>query len=214
MKKLVSITALCMSIVGAAVAQDSSESDNRDKIQIGLKAGINYANVYDASGDQFKADGKVGFVGGGFVAIPIIKLIGIQPEILFSQKGFISTGQLLGSEYSLTRTTNYLDIPLLFALKPFEFLTILAGPQYSFLFSQNDSFKSSLVSFSQEQTFKQDNIRHNILGIAVGADVNIKHINVAVRASWDVINNQGDGTSNTPRYKNAVIQLTLGYKIY
>ena len=79
---------------------------------------------------------------GVFLAIPIGTYIGIQPEVLFSQKGFKATGSILGEEYKFTRTTNYIDIPIYLALKPSPFLTIVAGPQFSYLMSRKDYFES------------------------------------------------------------------------
>jgi hypothetical protein len=45
-----------------------------------------------------------------------------------------------------------------------------------------------------------------------GIDVNIDDFVVSARVSWDLLNNSGDGTSSTPRYKNIVGQITLGYR--
>lgn len=207
-----SILVLSSSLLSAQ--EGSNETDNREKFQVGLKAGLNYSNVYDAKGEQFNTDAKFGFAGGLFMAIPIGKYLGLQPEILISQKGFKGRGNILFNNYSFTRTTTYIDVPLLFALKPSEFFTILAGPQFSYLINQKDVFTSSSVSYSQEQEFKQDNIRKNIFGAVVGFDINIKHITLGARAAWDLQTNAGDGSSSTPRYKNVWFQGTIGYKLY
>jgi hypothetical protein len=214
MKKYVIITGLCLSLTSVGISQNNDETDNREKFQIGLKAGLNYSNVYDENGDQFKADAKFGIAAGTFMAIPFGKYFGIQPEVMISQKGFKATGMSLGSTYSFTRTTTYIDIPLQFAFKPSEFFTLLAGPQYSYLIKQQDVFTNSTTSYAQEQEFRQDNIRKNIFGVVGGLDINLKHIVLAGRVGWDVMNNNGDGTSTTPRYKNVWFQGTVGYKLY
>ena len=114
MKKLTMITALFISTTMVGIAQESSlATDNREKFQVGGKIGLNYSNVYDAKGEQFNADAKFGLAGGVFMCIPIGKYIGVHPEVLLSQKGFQASGILLGSPYNFTRTTTYLDIPLL-----------------------------------------------------------------------------------------------------
>jgi len=195
------------------VAQTSKSSDTRSNLQFGLKAGINSSNVYDAQGDQFVANSKIGFAAGAFAIIPFGSLLGFQPEILFSQKGFKSTGYLLGSAYDLIRTTSYIDIPLLFAVKPTTFITILAGPQYSYLLKQRDEFTNTLNSSAQEQEFSNDNIRKNILSFIGGVDLNSNQFVLSLRAAWDLQNNNGDGTSTTPRYKNIWYQATFGIKI-
>lgn len=182
-------------------------------IRVGLKAGGNYANVYDSKGDEFTSDAKLGVVAGGFLDISLGRFLAIQPEILFSQKGFKGTGKVLGSAYSLTRTSNFLDIPLLLALKPFESVRVLIGPQFSYLLKQKDVFGSGALTFEQEKVFNNDNIRKNILCIVGGVDVNIKYFVIGARAGWDLQNNNGDGTTATPRYKNAWAQATLGFRI-
>jgi hypothetical protein len=177
-----------------------------------LKAGINISNVYDSKGDDFVAKTKAGVAIGAFTQIPLGSIIGIQPEILYSQKGFKGTGKILGNPYSYTRTINYLDIPLLLAIKLINELTILVGPQYSFLLSEKNEFENTLFTSVQEQQFDNDNIRKNTLAFLGGADFNFDKVVIAVRARWDVQGNSGDGTSNTPRYKNVWYQATLGYR--
>jgi len=213
MKKLTLITALFISCTSLGIAQDSSsETDNRENFQLGIKAGLNLSNVYDAQGEAFNADAKFGFAGGVFFAIPIGRYFGIQPEVLISQKGFQANGRILGSEYNFTRTTTYLDVPILFAFKPSEFISLLAGPQYSYLLKQRDVFANAITTIAQEQEFQNDNVRKNIFGLVAGADLNLKHITIGARAAWDVQANNGDGTSTTPRYKNVWYQATVGYR--
>lgn len=207
MKKIITFTALFISSLGIYTAQSYS-----DNIHVGVKGGINYSNAYDSQGEQFQADPKMGVAFGGFVSIPIGTLLGIQPEILFSQKGFEGKGRILAMDYSFKRTTSFLDIPLLVAVKPLEAVTLYAGPQFSYLLSKKDEFTSSLVTVEQEQEFENENIRKNTLGAAVGLDINIDHFVLGLRANWDLQENRGDGTSTTPRYKNQWLQATVGIR--
>ena len=198
----------------ALINLTKAQSDGREILQMGAKIGTNYSNVYDVQGQDFVASPKFGLVFGGFIAIPIGKYIGIQPELLYSQKGFKSTGTLLGYYYENKRTTSYIDIPIFFQLKPSQFLTVVAGPQYSYLVSQKNEFTSTIYSNAQEQQFNNDNVRKNILCFIGGVDVNLNHFVLGVRAGWDLTQNNGDGTSTTPRYKNVWYQFTLGYSIF
>ncbi len=194
-----------------AYGQDNS-SDSRESMQLGIKIGANYSNVYDEKGDEFYADPKFGFVAGVFLSIPIGKYLGFQPEVLFSQKGYKSTGSLLGLDYGYTRTTNYLDIPLLVQLKPTDFITLLAGPQFSYLMKQKDVFDSDILNSTQEQEFENDNIRKNVLCFLGGVDFNLDPLILGLRAGWDIQDNNGDGTTTTPRYKNVWYQVTFGFQ--
>lgn len=202
-----------MVLGGALTAQEVIVVDERENVKFGVKAGVNYSNVWDEQGQDFRADPKLGFVGGAFVAIPIGKMLGFQPEFLFSQKGFEGKGTLLGTSYSLTRTTNFIDIPLQLQLKPAHFVTFLFGPQFSYLLSRKDVYTLGANSFEQEQEFDNDDIRKNILGFTAGFDINITDFVFSSRIGWDFQNNNGDGTNNTPRYKNQWLQFTLGYRI-
>jgi hypothetical protein len=218
MKKAILSLVVAASVSGNMYAQEHVEyvsvvkPDFRDQMMFGLKAGTNYSNVYDAQGEEFRADAKFGFAAGAFLAIPLGKFLGVQPEVLYSQKGFHATGNILGNPYEFTRTTNYIDVPVFLALKPAEFLTILAGPQYSYLMKQKDVFSSAIVNTAQETEFKNDNIRKNTVSLAGGIDVNVQHVVISARAGWDFTNNNGNGTSSTPRYKNTWVQATIGFR--
>jgi hypothetical protein len=210
---IIAIGVVCFSMGTTTLKAQDSDTDPRANFAFGVKAGMNYSNVWDEKGQDFRADAKIGFAGGLFFGIPIGKFLGIQPEVLVSQKGFQGSGTLSGSPYSFSRTTTYIDIPLQFQIKPLEVLTIVAGPQYSYLIHEKDIYTYGANSTAQEQEFNNDNIRKNILGFVAGADINIQHVVVSGRMGWDFQANNGDGTSSTPRYKNKWIQLTIGFKI-
>lgn len=209
-QKILLISTLCILSISALKAQ---EIDRRETIELGVKAGFNISNVWDTKGQEFRADRKAGFAGGIFLGIPMGKFFGIQPELLISQKGFKGSGSLLGFPYSTTRTTTYLDIPLQVQYKPSQFVTLLAGPQYSYLLNQKDKYTFGPNSAEQSQEFKNDNIRKNMLGFVAGIDLLYDHLVLSGRVGVDFQANNGDGTSNTPRYKNQWAQFTVGIKI-
>jgi hypothetical protein len=212
MKNAILMVAMVILTVTNSNAQSDATTDNRQKLSLGLKAGANYSNVYDSEGEDFVADAKFGIAGGVFVSIPLGKFFGVQPEVLFSQKGFKSSGTFLGSTYSMTRTTDYIDVPLLLAVKPIEQVTFLFGPQFSYLLSKKDDFTGGTISSTQQQDFDNENIRKNTYGLTGGVDININNFVLGVRAAWDVKDNDGDGNATTPRYKNMLYQATLGYR--
>jgi hypothetical protein len=214
MKKYIVITATLLTCLATTGKAQEVIDDERKKIIFGAKAGANVSNVYDASGENFVADPKVGFAGGAFLCLPIGKYIGLQPELLFSQKGYQSTGTIGGVPYSDKRTTSYLDIPLQIQFKPAEFITFLGGVQYSYLMHQQDAYVFNGNFTAQDQAFKNDNPRKNIFGAVYGIDVNINHFVISGKACWDLMANQGNGTSTTPRYKNIWFQLTVGFRLY
>jgi len=184
----------------------------QDRISIGAKAGLNISNIYDSEGETYSADAKTGYAFGGFLHIPLGGFFGIQPEVMFSQKGYQTSGSVLGLDYSTSRTSNYLDVPILLAIKPLGLATLLIGPQYSYLLKQTTNVVTPASNTTVVDEFTNDNIRRNTLGLVVGADVNLLQFVISGRVAWDLYDNNGDGTSTTPRYKNVNGQLTLGYR--
>lgn len=192
----------------------SQNEDSREYISFGFKAGINFSSIYNSHTENFHARGKAGFAGGAFLYIPIAKYIGIQPEVLLSQRGFNSSGIYLLNSYELKRTLNYVDIPIFFAVKPIERLTILFGPQYSFLMSQSNVFTNSSLNRFQEDQFKSEPVRHNIFCLTGGLDFNFNNVVFGLRTGWDVTHNRENSSSQTPRYKNIWLQASVGFRIY
>lgn len=214
MKKSICTLFAAIAMVTGVKAQEtpkSSDTDTRDKFVLGAKLGANYSNVFDSEGEDFVADPKLGFVAGGFVTLPLGKFFAIQPEVLYSQKGFKGKGTLLGGSYSYTRTTDWVDVPIYLAIRPVEYLSVVAGPQFSFLVKEKNEF-SGAINDTQQEEFNNDDIRNNMMGLIGGVDINIDKLVIGARAAWDFKQNKADGPSETPRYKNYYYQLTLGYK--
>ncbi len=61
---------------------------------------------------------------------------------------------------------------------------------------------SSIVSYSQEQVFRNETIRRSNVGFICGADINLKHMVLGARASWDFFRNTAANSTITPHYKN------------
>ena len=196
------------------VSSQESGDDLRTKLQFGLKFGTNYSNVFDTKGDFFNAEPKFGIITGIFLKVPFSKFLGFQPEILFSQKGFKSSGLFLGSEYKYARTSTYIDVPLFFSLKPCTLITLLAGPQYSYLILERDEFTKGSLTIDQQKEFKNKNSNKHLLGFIGGVEININHLIFGIRTGLNLTNNNGDGTATIPEYKDFWYQLTVGLKSY
>jgi hypothetical protein len=190
-----------------------AQNDFGKNIHFGIKGGLNSSNVYDEQGNNFVADPKLGYCAGAFISIPLGEFIGIQPEFMFNRKGFKATESYLDNNYQFKRITDHFDIPIQLQIKPFDMLTVLVGPNFSFLLDRKDVFtyeNSSTVTLSQQ--FANDNIRKNTVGFIGGLDLNFRHWVAGGRAGWDLQTNRGNGTSYSPRYKNTWLQLTVGYR--
>lgn len=103
MKKLL-VTVLAMA---ALMALLYAPVQGQTKVQAGFKAGLNLANL---SGDDVEGlDSKIGFAGGGFLAIDASEQIRIQPELLYTMKGAKDEEQGIDVKLKL----NYLEVPVL-----------------------------------------------------------------------------------------------------
>lgn len=209
-QKLYILGTICFLLIATINLQSQ---DRRNNFEFGLKAGVNVSNVWDSKDQEFTADPKAGIAAGAFLGIPLGKIIGLQPEFLISQKGFKGSGILLGSPYTTSRTTTYIDVPLQLQLKPAPFITLLGGPQFSYLLKQKDKYTFGSNSSEQAQEFENENIKKNILGFVTGVDLIFSNLVLSGRVGWDLQTNHGDGTSSTPRYKNQWLQMTIGFKI-
>lgn len=211
-KTMMLIVALTF-LISVGNSQNNS-NDAREQFKLGVKIGANLSNVYDTDGEDFTADPKLGLAGGVFVSIPIVSFLGIQPELLFSQKGYKGSGSILGSEYKYSFTSNFIDFPVFVAIKPTNTITILAGPQFSYLLKEKYKLENEHINIDEEQLFDNDDVRKNILCLVGGVDINLNHFVIGARVGFDLQNNKGDGTSTTPRYKNIWSQATVGYRLF
>lgn len=205
-----SIVVLLTFLISTALFAQKTTVDKRKDFRIGVKAGINVSNVYDEENNDYIADNKTGFAAGGFFAIPLGDFLGIQPEIMYSQKGFKATSSTILGDYDFTRTSTYLDIPLQLQIKPLPMLTFLFGPQFSYLLKTKNDFNGN-ISTTQEEEINSDNYKKNVFGFVAGLDVNIENFVISGRAAWDISKTDTTGDSTKPRYKNQVLQFTVGY---
>ena len=208
MKKIFYITLAAFGFINTINAQTGI--DRRDELTLGAKIGANYSNVYDSNSEDFVADGKLGLAVGAFVTVPLGTLFAIQPEVLFSQKGFKGSGTLLGTDYSYTHTTNYLDVPLFVAFRPTPLISVMAGPQFSYLLDTKYELNGN--STIDEEDINGDNYKKGVFGAVVGVDFNYQNFVLGTRLGWDVSKTNEDGDANSPRFKNKVIQVTFGYR--
>lgn len=211
LNKLFIIPAFAL-LSATAVAQTTTSTTNepynmdaREELKVGIKAGINYSNVYSESGDDYVADGKVGFAGGVFVSIPLSQLIGIQPELLYSQKGFKTEGTFFDGKV----TSNHLDLPVHLQIKPTENISLLVGPQLSYLLSTK--YEIDGLSLVDEEDLEDENNRATF-GISAGVDFTIQNFLISARGSWDLSKFNKDNSTSDINYKNQLFQITLGYR--
>lgn len=206
------IVLLLISLSGIVAAQENVPVHNEEpEARIGLLGGLSIATLVKTNDKNFSSVPLYGFNAGGLLQLPLGRVIVLQPEVLFSQKGYHATGNNGLGDYDYRRSLNFLDIPLLVKINLSKELGIVAGPQYSYLLATKTSFKSGSAIYMQTVNNDNDNISKNIFGGVLGLDINLdRNFFLYGRYTIDFKNNNGDGTSTTPAYKNQVFQAGIG----
>jgi len=110
---------------------------SQEKIQFGIKGGINFTNMsVDFLVDK---EYKTGFHIGGLVEIPFGSKFSLQPEILYSTQGTKGNAVSLANifpgleptpvEYNL----DYIQVPILAKFYLFDSFSLELGPSFNFL---------------------------------------------------------------------------------
>ncbi|GEM_PF-2037964 len=91
------------------------ENSQRPNSKIGLKFGLNFAHI---SGKNLAdTNSKIGFIAGGYFLHNLYQIypsvVAIQPEVLFSMKGYKQQFQSFRESIDVSLTLVYLEIPIL-----------------------------------------------------------------------------------------------------
>lgn len=100
------------------------------QVSFGVKSGINISTTKDLIAYP---KNRLGWYAGGVAKIAISKKFFLQPELLYSAKGYRSDNQV-GTSVIVTRF-NYLNMPLLVSYKIDHKTSIFLGPELGYLTS-------------------------------------------------------------------------------
>ena len=172
------------------------------QFHLGVKAG---ANITKVDGKSFNEEFGYGYNLGGFMEIGLGPKFTFQPEVLFNQ--YSSTldsnyrhiyENVIASDQSKVKR-NYLTFPLLLDYKFLGPIHLQAGPQFGVLMSHDKTFLQN-----GEQAFKNGDF-----SMVAGAEIRLAMLRVTGRYLIGM-NNIND-IDNQDKWKNQVIQLSLGY---
>jgi hypothetical protein len=182
-------------------------SDDFYRPRVGITGGLNIANTISSRNSDFSTDTKLGANVGLFVDIPIIYPLSFQPEILFSQKGY-RANTVYGD---FAQRANFIDVPILAKVKLAPAFNILVGPQVSFLMNTRNTYydgfdviQQTKYNYNGDKTFVG-----GVLGVAF--DLN-RNVDLRGRYTIDFQENNPNGSSGTPDFRNQVWQVGLGIK--
>ena len=176
--------------------------------QMGIKTGLNFSNVY---GDNIRlTDGNIGFVIGGFVSFDINEKVSIQPEVLFTMKGYDVTRDDFLTAKDNARI-NYLEIPVLLNVALVRRKTVgfevFAGPAIAIKVSGNAETETFVVA---SQPFPPEIIKSFDLGLALGSRLNLGIIFIEQRFTIG-LRNIDDDPATFGKLRNKVFSVLVGF---
>jgi hypothetical protein len=200
--------------------KQTKNKKEKHQIGLGLKGGLNFANVSNAS--DIGASSRTGFAVGVFYSPPSKSIISSRTEILFSRQGYnFSTGTKEGSV-----DLNYIILPQLMGINITKYVQLQIGAQMAYLLNAKaDSTTGTSMSGPYSQIMNYYNRFdygaaagieiHPVGGLLIGARYNISFANTY--KNFDP-SQMGSGGSSTPpsffpsvNAKNNVVQLFLGW---
>lgn len=211
MKKL--ILGLAVTASTLAFAQQKTSSN---PVTFGIKGGMNVSSLSNGA-DLSDSKSKIGFNAGVFANIPVASSFSVQPEVIYNDLGskvtreYSALGNTYRSEYS--RNLGYVAVPVMFQYNATPDFFLEAGPEFGFLVSAKDKFKSSTNSNTNTQiaSLNKDDFQTFNFGIGVGAGYYfLPNLGITARYTAGLTdiykNNSGDAV------KNNVFQVGLAYK--
>ena len=196
------VLALLVVVAGTASAQEQSAA-------VGVKAGINFANLnFEGDGATVNLDQRKGVVGGLFVIWPADGRLGLQTEVLYSQKG----AQMEEGGDSAKIKLDYIDVPVLARFSsPVSTGTsfhVFAGPSFGFRVSAKAE-----SSFEDEDDSEdiEDDVERFDFGLVAGAGLEIGRFLVDGRYTWG-LSNINKVESDDVKIKNRVFSVMAGIR--
>ncbi|HET9869776.1 MAG TPA: porin family protein, partial [bacterium] len=160
---------------------------------LGVEAGANFSSFIgqDVSSVGGLNASRMGFVGGGFLALNFGPNFALRPEVLFEQKGAAVSGTSTSTEL------DYIEVPVLlkFGLgTPVINPNILLGP----------SFAWSTVSKDSNGDFS--NINSSDVGLVGGVEIDVDKFLVSGRYELGL-----DNVQKNVNVQNGTFTLLVGY---
>jgi hypothetical protein len=217
-------TAFVLASMLTAAAFASSDAYAQG-IRFGVKGGANLSNLSGDLTNEDVYDNKYGFHGGLMLNVGLVGdgFLSIQPEVLFSQKGYKYADDsftVLGQTYTYKgeQTYNYIDVPVLLKVNAGG-LFFEAGPQYSYLLSVKDNSERRLsngTTYSRVDNRDLDNVRRNEIGYAAGLGYQSPIgllLGLRYNGAFTDFAKNGYRDDELRNARNSVFQLSLGYLI-
>lgn len=179
-KNILLVFALIFSVIGFS-----------QELDLGIKAGINFASLSDVEGGL---SNKSGFQAGAFAGVKFSEKLGLQADLLFSQQGATFNAE----DFDLT----YVNVPIVLKYYVYKGLNIQAGPQFGFIV--DDNIKELTFGGREAETTDVSGV------VGLGYDLPFG-LRVDGRYNFGLTDVLKDAGVNTTNGKNEVISIAVGY---
>lgn len=174
-------------------------SANRARAQagFGIRGGVNFSTLSNTD-----VHSHTGLMLGLYFDAPLAdNWVILQPEVLYTQKGFETNG--------LTHRIDYLEIPVLFRvniINPSGILPfIYAGPYVGFKINTSFPETSASTPAGEIDFNNGDNVNNTDFGITVGGGLDFGHLSLGVRYDAGLTD-----VFETTDAKNGVLSIVAG----
>ena len=180
------------------------------QVNFGVKGGLNFSNVKNIGTDDYLT--KTSFHLGLFSELPLSKSFIVNPELLYSVKGYAFPATPYTDAGSMSY--NYISIPVLLGYKVSKKFMIKVGPEFNFL-------TDAVAKFGNEKTNVSNHFNKFDMAVDLGVAYALKHgLGIEARYSYgfdDLFNGvQTDVNGNIIQSgsmgSNRVFQLGLFYR--
>lgn len=182
------------------------------QLQIGPKAGLNFANVVGDDAHFFgrNVEMRTAFSGGIYFMYQFSNLFAIQPEANYTMKG----ATLDVSDADITFSLNYIEVPLLLKLIiPVEGSdinpSIFAGPSISFNTTAKVTVEANGESMEEDLEDVESTDLSLVFGGGIGFMIDKNEIGFDVRYILGL--SSLDDSPNPDDVKNTVIAINIYY---
>jgi hypothetical protein len=183
----------------------------RPERMFGAQVGLNLADVGGPGADGGGTEARVGFLAGLFGSIPVGENLAIQPELLYTQKGFKITDNGATANLKLS----YVQVPVFGKISfPSESTTpfLVAGPSLGLKVGCRVSARSQGVSVGidcQNDTESVISASSTDFSLVVGGGVELGDAIVSARYDHGISNI--DSAAGAPSTSNRTLTISVGY---
>ncbi len=182
--------------------------------QYGVKAGLNLSNMtVDDSNDR---NLRTGFHAGVFGRLGISEFFSLQPELLYTTKGFTNNYDIAIAQSDVDFNLNYIEIPVNLVYHLSEDFAFQLGPYIGYLAGVNVETNNEVLEFFDFDTtsdIDRDNFKTFDFGVTAGLDFTVEQFLFGFKYNLGLTSVAKDnipGELLGDEAKNTVIQIYAG----